>query len=276
MTYWAKAASRIVSARGHRLCSTLTGAVRDCTAVGAILRWGARAIWPGMANQLAKNRSRAGLWLPVAFGAGIFGYFELRFEPPFWGGPVMCGLLILLLLFTRRSLMCVFCLIPVLMASAGFSAAQFRTLQVSAPVLKREIAASLTGIVEEVRVTSRGERAVVRVEQLGRLAPEDRPDRVRLLVLKRDRMPSAGSRITVFGRFRPPPPPVAPYAYDFQRALFFNGIGAVGFALGSVTVTERRSCGCLAPLDPAQCVIRENSLPTSRRYRSARRGSSCR
>ena len=107
-------------------------------------------------------------------------------------------------------------------------------------MLKREIAASLTGIVEEVRVTSRGERAVVRVEQLGRLAPEDRPDRVRLLVLKRDRIPSAGSRITVFGRFRPPPPPVAPYAYDFQRALFFNGIGAVGFALGSVTVTERR------------------------------------
>ena len=264
MHYWAKAASRIVSAHEHWLCSTVTRAVRDWTALGVILRSGARSIWRGMAGQLAENRSRAGLWLPVAFGAGIFGYFELRFEPPFWGGPVLCGLLILLLLFTRRSIMCVFCLIPVLMASAGFSAAQFRSLQVSAPVLKREIAASLTGIVEEVRVTSRGERAVVRVEQLGRLAPEDRPGRVRLLVLKRDKVPSAGSRITVFGRFRPPPPPVAPYAYDFQRALFFNGIGAVGFALDTVTVMERgeaRLSGSLSTLRNALSERIRSHLP---------------
>jgi len=189
-----------------------------------------------LASALAENRPRAGLWLPVAFGAGIFGYFELLTEPPLWAGPVLLGLVALLLVIGRRSAVCIFYLVPFLIAVAGFSAAQFRTWQVAAPVLKRETAASLTGMVEEVRVTSRGERLIVRVEQLGRIVSEDRPGRVRLLLLKRDRAPPAGSRITVFGRFMPPPPPVAPHAYDFQRVLYFRGIGAVGFALGSVTV----------------------------------------
>lgn len=189
-----------------------------------------------LAGVLEENQPRAGLWLPVAFGAGIFGYFELLFEPPVWAGPALLGPLVLLLAAMRRSMAWVFFLMPLLAASAGFSAAQFRTWQVSAPVLKWETAASLSGVVEEVRVTSRGERIVVRVEQLGRLGPEDRPGRVRVLLLKRDRAPPAGARIKVFGRFRPPPPPVSPYAYDFQRVLYFGGIGAVGFALEAVTV----------------------------------------
>ncbi len=191
-----------------------------------------------LAGVLAENRSRAGLWLPVAFGAGIFGYFDLSSEPPLWVGPGLLGFLVSLLLATRRSMISISCLIPLLAVAAGFSAAQIRTWQVAAPVLKRETAASLTGMVEDVRVTSRGERVIVRVERLGRVGPEDRPGRVRLLLLKRDRAPPAGSRITVFGRFSPPPPPVAPHAYDFQRVLYFGGIGAVGFALGLVTVEE--------------------------------------
>ncbi|WP_323795825.1 ComEC/Rec2 family competence protein [Nisaea sp.] len=200
------------------------------------MRRGLRAGQDWLAGVVAQNRPRAGLWLPVAFGAGIFSYFELLTEPPLYVGPALFGFLALLLAITRRSVVCVFCLIPLLAAVAGFSAAQFRTWQVAAPVLKREIAISLTGMVEEVRATSRGERLIVRVEQFGRIALEDRPGRVRLLLLKRDRAPSAGSRITVFGRFRPTPPPVAPHAFDFQRALYFGGVGAVGFALGPLTV----------------------------------------
>lgn len=188
---------------------------------------------------MAENRPRAGLWLPVAFGIGIFGYFELSFEPPLWIGPGLFALLALFLLVTRHSMASVFCLIAALAVVAGFSAAQVRAWQVAAPVLKREMAVSLTGMVEEVRVTSRGERLIVRVEQFGRIEPEQRPGRVRVLLLKRDKAPSAGSRIKVFGRFKPPPPPVSPYAYDFQRALYFDGIGAVGFALGPLTVEAR-------------------------------------
>ncbi len=203
---------------------------------GAVLRRRLPGAGDWLADTLAENRPRAGLWLPVAFGAGIFSYFELLTEPPLWAGPVLLGPLVLILTAARRSMFCVFCLIPLLAAAAGFSAAQFRTWQIAAPVLKWETAASLTGVVEDVRVTSRGERLIVRVERLGRIGPEDRPGRVRLLLLKRDRAPPVGSRVTVFGRFKPPPPPVAPYAYDFQRVLYFAGIGAVGFALAPVTV----------------------------------------
>ncbi|MEP3115110.1 ComEC/Rec2 family competence protein [Nisaea sp.] len=202
--------------------------------VRAVLRRGLVGVGDWLADALAENRPRAGLWLPVAFGAGIFSYFELLTEPPLWTGPLVLVSLVLTVAAVRRSMLFVFCLIPLLAAAAGFSAAQFRTWQVAAPVLKRETAASLSGIVEDVRVTSRGERLIVRVERLGRVGPENQPGRVRLLLLKRDRAPPVGSRITVFGRFKPPPPPVAPYAYDFQRVLYFGGIGAVGFALGPV------------------------------------------
>lgn len=204
--------------------------------LAAVLRrrfGGARDRLTGVA---AANRSRAGLWLPVAFGAGIFGYFNLSAEPPFWVGPGLLGFLVPLLLTVRRSAMAVFIVVPALAAACGFSAAQYRTLQVAAPILKREMAAVLTGMVEEVRGTARGERLIVRVEQFGRLAAADRPGRVRLLLLKRDRAPPPGARIKVFGRFKPPPPPVAPYAYDFQRALYFQGIGAVGFALAPLSL----------------------------------------
>lgn len=189
-----------------------------------------------IARVFEENRSRAGLWLPVAFGAGIFSYFELSFEPPLWAGPVMVALIAPFLLACRRSMVLAFSMMALFAAAAGFSAAQFRTWKVAAPILQNEIGASLTGIVEEVRVTPRGERLIVRVEQLGRLGPDALPGRVRLLLLKRDQAPSTGARIKVFGRFRPPPAPVSPYAYDFQRALYFKGIGAVGFALGQVDV----------------------------------------
>ncbi|UUX50357.1 ComEC family competence protein [Nisaea acidiphila] len=181
------------------------------------------------------ERERAGLWLPVAFGAGIVGYFGLRSEPAPWNGIAMIGVAALVLLMLRKSSVPAFAAILLLGASAGFTAAQFRTSQVAAPVLARGMTGVLEGVVITVRMTPRGFRTILKVERLGRLPTAQLPARARVLLLKRDDAPAAGSRISIFGRFQPPPPPVSPYAYDFRRALFFERIGAVGFALAPVT-----------------------------------------
>ncbi|WP_420404787.1 ComEC/Rec2 family competence protein [Nisaea sp.] len=185
----------------------------------------------GLARFQEAERERAGLWLPVGFAAGILIYFDLPFEPPLWTGPGAILISAFALLVGRRRWGSVFSAGLLLAGAAGFSAAQFRTMNVAAPVLERSVTAAVAGMVEAVRMTPRGRRVILRVESLGRLPAETLPGRARILLLKRDTAPAPGNRIRVFGRFRPPPPPVTPYAYDFQRALFFDGIGAVGFAL---------------------------------------------
>ncbi|MEI6985988.1 MAG: hypothetical protein WCK65_07665, partial [Rhodospirillaceae bacterium] len=40
----------------------------------------------GLAECLAAERERWGLWLPVGFGSGIALYFSLASEPPLWLG----------------------------------------------------------------------------------------------------------------------------------------------------------------------------------------------
>lgn len=204
--------------------------MRDWTKSFARLPERAAAAW---AHFQAAERERAGLWLPVAFAGGILAYFDLPFEPAPWAGPAALLISALLLAAGRRRALPVFFAGLLLAGAAGFAAAQVRTLMVAAPVLERGITTALGGVVESVGMTPRGRRAIVRVESLGRLPEEKLPGRARVLLLKRDPAPAPGSRIRVFGRFQPPPPPVSPHAYDFQRALFFDGIGAVGFALAS-------------------------------------------
>lgn len=199
------------------------------------------------ARAVDDNRGRIGLWGPVALGAGIFIYFSLRQEPPLWSGMlwlcVACGMSILL---RAKSFPAALCLLAAA-GGAGFSAAQIRTLTIAAPTLRYELTGALTGRTLEVRETRRGIRMIVAVEKLGHLPAGRLPARVRVLLLRTDRPPPPGSRVELFGRFKPPPGPVAPGAYDFQRALFFEGIGGIGFALTRVksAAEERLSAASL-------------------------------
>jgi len=197
----------------------------------------------GLAHFQQVERERAGLWLPVAFAAGILVYFDLPFEPRLAAGPAGVLLSAVALSAAGHRALPAFLAGLLLAASAGFTAAQVRTLNVAAPVLERGVTAAVAGVVESVGMTARGRRVILRVESLGRLPVEKVPGRARVLLLKRDPPPAPGSRIRVFGRLQPPPPPVSPYAYDFQRALFFDGIGAVGFALAPYTVETTAADG---------------------------------
>ncbi|WP_193180187.1 ComEC/Rec2 family competence protein [Nisaea sediminum] len=207
--------------------------MRDWTK--SLLPLAARAA-AGLAHFQEAERERAGLWLPVALAAGILIYFDLPVEPHFLSGPASLLCAIMVFLAVRQRALPAFLAGLLVVGAAGFTAAQVRTLSVEAPVLERGITAAVAGVVETVGMTPRGRRIILQVESLGRLPAEKLPGRARVLLLNRDQVPLPGSRIRVFGRFQPPPPPVSPHAYDFQRALFFEGIGAVGFALAPHSV----------------------------------------
>lgn len=185
-----------------------------------------------LADWTGAQRGRFGLWLPVGFGAGIALYFALAVEPARWIGPlaVTGGLA---LMVARAGAVRVAGLVLVCLA-AGLSMAQWSSERARAPVLERDYGPRpVEGRVVVLERRAQGPRVTLdRVFAPG-LAPEDTPARVRV-VLRRDDAEAVaiGQRLRVLARLRPPPPPVLPGAYDFQRRAWFDRLGAVGFALG--------------------------------------------
>jgi competence protein ComEC len=106
------------------------------------------------------------------------------------------------------------------------------------PRLQREGAGMLTSIVTWAQVAESRPRLELKDVAFKRCG--------RRIALKRARVrlgngvrPAVGDRIEVRAVMRPPPPPAAPGAYDFQRRAFFKGIGGVGFAIGAVVIVEK-------------------------------------
>lgn len=182
----------------------------------------------------ASERLRWPLFLPVGMAIGVAFYFSLPTEPPWWTGPAAALLAAALTIGLRRRSLLQPVALAALALCLGFAAAQLRTLSVSAPLLPGEIGpVTVEGRVEEIERRVQGARIVVGAPRIGDLGASATPAQVRI-VLARD-LPDLrpGDRIRVTARLRPPPPPVAPGAFDFQRHTFFAGIGAVGFAYGA-------------------------------------------
>lgn len=180
---------------------------------------------------LAGERTRWPLWAPVGFGAGIALYFAAPFEPPLWAAPALAVLAALAAWRARRRLAVALPLLAVALAAAGAGAAGARTVLVAAPILTAEHGpAAVRGTVLAVEPRTAGYRAVVAVETIGNLAPEATPERVRVNI-RTGAPPPPGRPIWVLAVLLPPPGPTAPGAYDFARALYFQRIGAVGYAV---------------------------------------------
>ena len=65
-----------------------------------------------------------------------------------------------------------------------------------------------------------------------------------------DKVPAGiapGAKIKLRARLAPPPPMALPGTYDFARDAWFQGIGAVGKALGPVTVDRSRPSRAARP-----------------------------
>ncbi len=186
---------------------------------------------PGLPIRLpAEERQRWLLWVPVGFGTGVGLYFALPVEPPLWAPP---GLLVaagVSAWLARGRLAVAVPLAAAAIAAAGVTTASVRTALVAAPILSDEHGpAWIRGTVLAVEPRPVGQRVVIEVEDIERLAPPDRPRRVRLNV-RTGPAPAPGRSIALRGVLMPPPLPAAPGAYDFSRALYFQRIGAVGYA----------------------------------------------
>jgi competence protein ComEC len=181
---------------------------------------------------------RGFLWIPVAFAAGVAGYFALPREPALWalvGAFLGCAAGAL----AARARPVAFPVLALAAAlAAGAAAAKLEVVLVAAPTLDRARTAEVTGFVEAVeRRTGGRARLTIRTLAIEGVSAANLPRRLTVTAAGAAAfLPGDGVRLKA--RLEPPRGPDMPGGYDPARAAFLDGIGATGFAYGRAQAAD--------------------------------------
>jgi competence protein ComEC len=200
--------------------------------VGFTPAWAARVL-AGLTDRLAGEGGRRLLWLPVFFGAGIGVYFALKVEPPLWPGvaAAIAGASLSFVL-RRHPAWCEAALVLTVFA-AGFALMCGTARERQAPMLQRHLGpVTLTGRVVDIDLAEKGWRIIVEPDPLGSLDPTAQPRRLRLHIPRTSDELNPGDQVRLKAMLYPVPSQILPGGRDFQRELYFAGIGGVGYTFG--------------------------------------------
>src|SRR5262245_9440472 len=173
-------------------------------------------------------------WLPVAFGSGIVGYFAADREPAWWASLLLALVMILVAHLARRRLIAFPVTVALAAMAAGFAVATLQTLSLGHPLLQHPVSSALVaGFVEVREERERSDRIVVGIQRFEAASIATAPQRVRVAVRK-GTAPAVGSFVEFKAHFSPPLQPLRPGGYEFARDMYFQRIGASGYALGAI------------------------------------------
>lgn len=176
---------------------------------------------------------RAFLWAVAFFAAGIAAFFSWQRDPLWWPAPLLALSACVAAWMMRRHLLLRAPAVMIAAFALGHVAAQVRTSLVAAPILEREVGPFvLSARVADAEKRPDGNRVIVDGFVLPGIAARGTPEKLRLTLPSAHGLPAVGDRISVRAIVRPPALPVVPGGFQFQRALYFDGIGATGFAVG--------------------------------------------
>ena len=194
------------------------------------------------------------MWLPVLLALGIALYFSLPEEPGWYVGPAAAVALVGAGWALRRHGYGLLVLLALLAVAVGFWAAQGRSDRVAGAVLGKKLGpVSLTGTIVNMETRPHGLRLSLKDSEIanrpGRSNLWHAPRLVRLtLRYKGEPALGVGDRVRLRAVLMPPAGPAAPGAYDFARAAWFKGIGAVGYAVSRPTVVTAAAPGAFTAL----------------------------
>jgi competence protein ComEC len=186
-----------------------------------------------LAQRLATEGDRL-FWLPVIFGAGIALYFALTFEPPM-GPPIVAAIsgLAFVFLLRKHAVWCEVALAFTALA-AGLALMGETAFEHQSPMLQRHVGPiAVTGRVNDIDLLDKGWRVVIDVDPLPGLDASEQPRRLRIHISAKSDELAPGDRVSLKGMLYPVPAQVLPGGRDFQRELYFAGIGGVGYSLGA-------------------------------------------
>lgn len=176
-----------------------------------------------------RDAERLVLWAPVAIGTGAAVYFSLRFEPSLAPG---VAILIVAAFFWRFGGQARLFSAAVFFIALGFTAATLRTASVAAPAIDREMTPrQVTGRLLSVDEAPGLRRLIIETYTITGVDSKELPARVRVNWRGEAFHARPGEVVSLRAGLSPRPAPAAPGAFDFSRQLYFEQIGAVGYAV---------------------------------------------
>lgn len=194
------------------------------------------------------ERDRWFLWLPVLVATGIAGYFSISAEPSAAIAILAAVVAGLGWLLARQTPVLSIVSAALLALTFGVVLAKARVTFVDAPRIERVMRnVEVAGFVTLVEPRSDGgKRLTILVTALADMPARIRPRKIRVRVGKLGKGPTGatalaqgtdsvvtlkpGDGVRLRATLSPPATPALPGDYDFARAAFFQGLGAVGFA----------------------------------------------
>lgn len=211
-------------------------AARQTRFFNRLAGWGRTVSLERLESWLWKEREALVLWIPVAFGAGITAWFVLPGTAAWSGCLLMLAAVALVASgsgaasrLSARAL-----LVGALAGFAGCLCIWWKSDRVASPVLARPVIVTFSAKVIESETLSA--RSAVRL-LLRPDPPAMLPEQVRVSIdidAPDARQIRPGEQLRLRARLVPPPRAALPGGYDFARRAWFDGIGAVGSAIGPV------------------------------------------
>jgi competence protein ComEC len=201
--------------------------------LGPIAEWRGR-FFGGLADRLAAEGERRLLWLPVFFGAGTGIYFLLKVEPPVWPGIAAAIAGTGAVFALRRYPAWCEAAVAFTALAAGFALMRETAWEREAPMLQRRLGpVAITGRVVDIDLAEKGWRIVIAPDPLTAPDAGDLPRRLRLHIPQSSDELNPGDRVSLKAMLYPVPAQILPGGRDFQRELYFAGIGGVGYSFGA-------------------------------------------
>jgi len=220
---------------------------------------------------LNRERPQWALWSPVAMGAGIAVYFALAYEPSLFSVLILMALGLAGLLLSYLGRVPLVAALVLFLIALGFGAAYLRTAEVSAPVLEKRLGpVMLEGRVVSSEPREKGVRLLLDGLEFPAYVSGIMPQRVR--IGGRGEAPdlSPGDRVRLRAVLMPPPGPVMPGSFDFQRWAWFKEIGAFGYSLGPPRLIAPSQTAAAGDIDiPADLALSGLRMRLATRIRDA-------
>lgn len=193
------------------------------------------AVSGAVESWFAAERHQLVIFAPAALGAGIAAWFVLP-SPPYWLAVVLLGIAAAAFGLLAGGLTRAVAISGGLLLALGVILAWHRAESVRAPVLGDRTVSFVTGTVLAVEPQPARGRTRLLVADSAELG-EGMTARIGL----RGDLPAGvapGAVVRVRASLTPPPGPNIPGGYHFARRAWFDGIGAVGYALSGVEIVR--------------------------------------